>query len=204
LDTVTMPSSWDDAYSWDRPPAWDIGRAQPVFVRLAERDLLAGRVLDSGCGTGENTLLAAAHGADAVGVDLSGRAIERARAKAAERGLAARFETGDVLRLGDLGLAFDTVIDSGVFHVFDDENRVRYVASLGSVLRPGGRCYLICFSDRQPGDFGPRRVSQDELRAAFGDGWDIASIEAAAFEINAAAFGITSAQAWLADIERLG
>jgi SAM-dependent methyltransferase len=204
LDTVTMPSSWDDAYSWDRPPAWDIGRPQPVFVRLAERDLLAGRVLDSGCGTGENTLLAAAHGADAVGVDLSGRAIERARAKAAERGLAARFETGDVLRLGDLGLAFDTVIDSGVFHVFDDENRVRYVASLGSVLRPGGRCYLICFSDRQPGDFGPRRVSQDELRAAFGDGWDIASIEAAAFEINAAAFGITSAQAWLADIERLG
>jgi SAM-dependent methyltransferase len=203
LDTVTMPS-WDDAYSWDRPPAWDIGRPQPVFVRLAERDLLAGRVLDSGCGTGENTLLAAAHGADATGVDLSGRAIERARAKAAERGLAARFQTGDVLRLGDLGLAFDTVIDSGVFHVFDDENRVRYVASLGSVLRPGGHCYLMCFSDRQPGDFGPRRVSQDELRAAFGDGWDIASIDAEAFEINDAAFGISSAQAWLAVIERLG
>jgi SAM-dependent methyltransferase len=71
-------------------------------------------VLDSGCGTGENTLLAAAHGADAVGVDLSGRAVARARAKAAERGLAARFETGDVLRLGDLGLAFDTVIDKNV------------------------------------------------------------------------------------------
>ena len=199
-----MPSSWDDAYSWDRPPAWDIGRPQPVFVRLAEKGLLAGRVLDSGCGTGENTLLAAAHGADAVGVDLSGRAVERARAKAAERGVAARFQTGDVLRLGDLGLAFDTVIDSGVFHVFDDENRVRYVASLGSVLRPGGRCYVMCFSDRQPGDFGPRRVTQDELRAAFGDGWDIASIEAAAFEINRAAFDIASAQAWLAVIERLG
>jgi SAM-dependent methyltransferase len=204
LDTVTMPSSWDDAYSWDRPPAWDIGRPQPVFVRLAERDLLAGRVLDSGCGTGENTLLAAAHGADATGVDLSGRAIERARAKAAERGLAARFQTGDVLLLGDLGLAFDTVIDSGVFHVFDDENRVRYVASLRSVLRPGGHCYLMCFSDRQPGDFGPRRVSQDELRAAFSDGWAVASIDAEAFEINDAAFGISSAQAWLAVIERLG
>jgi SAM-dependent methyltransferase len=204
LDTVTMPSSWDDAYNWDRPPAWDIGRPQPVFVRLAERDLLAGRVLDSGCGTGENTLLAAAHGADATGIDLSGRAIERARAKAAERGLAARFETGDVLRLGDLGLAFDTVIDCGVFHVFDDEARVRYVASLASALRPGGHCYLICFSDLQPGDFGPRRVSQDELRSAFTGGWDIASIEAEAFEINAAAFGVTSARAWLADIERLG
>src|SRR5579871_1635344 len=172
-----MPSSWDDAHSRDRPPAWDIGRPQPVFVRLAERGLLAGRGLDSGCGTGENTLLAATHGADATGVDLSARAIERARAKAAERGLAARFETGDVLRLGDLGLTFGVIIDSGVFHVFDDEARARYVSSLASVLDPGGHCYLICFSDRQPGDFGPRRVSQDELRAAFRGGWSVDSIE---------------------------
>ena len=139
-----------------------------------------------------------------MGIDLSGRAIERARAKAAERGLAARFETGDVLRLGDLGLAFDTVIDSGVFHVFDDEARVRYAASLASVLGAGGHCYLFCFSDRQPGEFGPRRVSQDELRAAFSDGWAVASIEAEAFELYQAAFGITSAQAWLAVIQRLG
>ena len=199
-----MPSNWDDAYSGDRSPAWDIGRPQPVFVRLAEQGLLAGRVLDSGCGTGEHTLLAAAHGADATGIDLSGRAIERARDKAAERELTARFETGDVLRLGDLGLTFDTVIDSGVFHVFGDEDRVRYVASLASALRPGGRCYLMCFSDRQPGDFGPRRVSQAELRAAFGDGWAVASIEAEAFEISRAVFDIAAAQAWLAVIDRLG
>jgi cyclopropane fatty-acyl-phospholipid synthase-like methyltransferase len=99
-------------------------------------------------------------------------------------------------------VAFDTIIDSGVFHVFDDEDRARYVASLASALRPGGRCYLICFSDRQPGDAGPRRVSQDELRAAFGDGWAVASIEAETFEVNRAVFGISSAQAWLAAIER--
>jgi len=201
---MTVPGSWDEAYSGDGPPPWDIGRPQPAFVRLAEWGLLAGRVLDSGCGTGEHALLAAAHGAAAVGVDVSGRAIARARAKAAERGLAARFETGDVLRLGDLGLIFDVVTDSGVFHVFDDEDRVRYVASLASVLRPGGSCYLICFSDRQPGEAGPRRVSQDELRAAFSDGWAVASIEAEAFEVNQAVFGIPSVQAWLAVIERLG
>ena len=99
---MTTPRSWDEAYSSDPPPAWDIGRPQPVFVRLADRGLLAGRVLDSGCGTGEHTLLAAAHGAEATGIDVSARAIELARAKAAERGSAARFETGDVLRLGDL------------------------------------------------------------------------------------------------------
>jgi SAM-dependent methyltransferase len=202
LDIVTTPGSWDDAYSGDRPPPWDIGRPQPAFVRLADQGLLAGQMLDSGCGTGEHTLLAAARGAVATGVDMSARAIGLARAKAADRGLTARFETGDVLRLGDLGLTFDTIIDSGVFHVFSDEDRIRYVASLASVLRPGGRCYLICFSDRQPGDFGPRRVSQDELRAAFGDGWAIASIEADTFEINRAMLDFASAQAWLAVIER--
>ena len=196
---MTTPS-WDEAYVGSAPP-WDIGRPQPAFVRLAEQGLLSGRVLDSGCGTGEQTLLAAAHGADAVGVDVSGRAIQRAREKAAERGLMARFEVGDALRLADLGLNFDVIIDSGVFHVFDDENRARYVASLASVLRPGGRCYLLCFSDRQPGDYGPRRVSQDELRAAFSHGWAVVSIEAAAFEINQP--GRPSAQAWLAVIERL-
>jgi len=197
-----MPRSWDDAYTGDRAPPWEIGRPQPAFVRLADQGLLAGRLLDSGCGTGEHTLLAAARGAEATGIDVSARAIGLARAKAAGRGLAARFETGDVLRLGDLGLTFDTVIDSGVFHVFSDEDRIRYVASLASVLRPGGRCYLICFSDRQPGDAGPRRVSQDELRAAFGDGWAIASIEAETFEINRAMLDFASAQAWLAAIDR--
>jgi SAM-dependent methyltransferase len=199
---VTTPRSWDEAYSGDTPPPWDIGHPQPVFVRLADQGLLAGRVLDSGCGTGEHTLLAAARGAEATGIDVSARAIGLARAKAAERGSAARFETGDVLRLGDLGVTFDTIIDSGVFHVFDDEDRARYVASLASALRPGGRCYLICFSDRQPGDAGPRRVSQDELRAAFGHGWAVASIEAETFEVNRAVFGISSVQAWLAAIER--
>jgi len=203
LDTMTTPS-WDDAYATSTPAAWDIGRPQPAFARLAEQGLLAGRVLDSGCGTGEQTLLAAAHGADALGVDGSGLAIARARQKAAERGLVARFEVGDVLRLADLGLTFDTIIDSGVFHVFDDKHRAGYVTSLAAVLRPGGRCYLACFSDRQPGTWGPRRVSQDELRTAFSHGWTVVSIEPETFEVNEARIGEVSVQAWLAVLERAG
>lgn len=199
---MTTPS-WDAAYAADAPPPWDIGRPQPAFVRLADKGLLAGRLLDSGCGTGEQTLLAASHGAEAVGIDLSPVAVARARGKAAGRGLNARFEVADALHVGNLGLTFDTVIDSGVFHVFDDQDRIGYVASLASVLRDGGRCFLLCFSDRQPGTFGPRRVRQDELRAAFSDGWKIASIEADAFELNQAQLGIPVAQAWLAVIQRI-
>jgi cyclopropane fatty-acyl-phospholipid synthase-like methyltransferase len=201
-EAMTTPS-WDASYTASKPAPWDIGRPQPAFVRLAERGLLSGQLLDSGCGTGEQTLLAASHGADAIGVDVSVHAIELAQAKAAERGLTARFEVADALRLGDLGLMFDVVIDSGVFHVFDDKDRVKYVASLASVLRDGGYCHLLCFSDRQPGTLGPRRVRQDELRAAFSDGWRIVSIEAATLELNESGLGISLAQAWLADIQRV-
>jgi cyclopropane fatty-acyl-phospholipid synthase-like methyltransferase len=197
---VTM-SGWDEAYAAGQPPPWDIGQPQPAFARLAEGGLLGGRVLDAGCGTGEHTLLAAAHGAEATGVDLVPLAIDRARAKAAARGLTARFKVGDVLDLRALGLSADTVIDCGVFHVFDDDARARYVASLAAELEPGGTCYLMCFSDLQPGDFGPRRVSQDELRTAFSAGWAIDSIAEETFELNPR-FGVTEARSWLATIRR--
>ena len=198
---MTSQPGWDAVYVADEPPPWDIGRPQPVFTRLAEQGLLRGLLLDAGCGTGENTMMAAAHGADALGVDVAPAAIAKARRKAAERGSAARFEVADVLDLGRLGQTFDTVVDSGVFHVFDDGDRARYVASLAAVMRPGATCYLMCFSDRQPGTMGPRRVSQDELAAAFRDGWAIASITAETFAIHNFE-GASEAQAWLAVIER--
>jgi cyclopropane fatty-acyl-phospholipid synthase-like methyltransferase len=199
---LTIQPEWDSAYVADQPPPWDIGRPQPVFTRLADQGLLRGQLLDSGCGTGENTMMAAAHGADALGVDAAPTAIAKARGKAAERGSAARFEVADVLDLGRLGLTFDTVVDSGVFHVFDDNDRIRYVASLASVMQPGATCYLLCFSDRQPGTMGPRRITQEEITAAFGDGWDIASITAETFAVSF--MGESEAQAWLAIIERSG
>ena len=190
--------SWNSAY--EGSPPWDIGRPQPNFVMLADAGKLQGRVLDVGCGTGEHVMLAASHGAEAMGVDVAELAIERARAKAHQRGISAMFEVGDVLHLDRLRRQFDVITDSGVFHVFDDEERPVYVSSLRSALRPGGMYYLMCFSDSQPGDWGPRRVSQAELRAAFADGWSIRSIEPAMFAVT---IDDNGAQAWLATLERL-
>ena|SRR5689334_8395832 len=195
---MAQEPSWNSAY--EGSPPWDIGRPQPNFVMLADAGKLRGRVLDVGCGTGEHALLAASHGAEALGVDVAELAIERARAKAQQRGIDATFEVGDALHLDRLGRQFDVITDSGVFHVFDDEERPVYVHSLRSALRPGGTYYLMCFSDRQPGDWGPRRVSQAELRAAFMDGWSIKSIEPARFAVTIDENG---AQAWFATIERL-
>ena len=196
-----MSTSWDDSYTAAAPPPWDIGRPQPAFIRLADDGLLTGIVLDSGCGTGENALLAADRGADVTGIDIAPTAVARAREKAAERGIAARFEIADARDLAGPASAVDTVIDSGVFHVFDDEDRARYVASLETVLRPGGVCYLMCFSEREPGDWGPRRVRADELRDAFGAAWTVESISADTLDVNPIG-GATQVAAWLAVIRR--
>jgi cyclopropane fatty-acyl-phospholipid synthase-like methyltransferase len=193
---------WDEAYTGDEPAPWDIGRPQAAFVRLAENGRLSGQVLDAGCGTGEHVLLAAANGAaDPLGIDVSPTAISRARAKAAERGLTARFEVGDALQLGSLGASVDTIIDSGLFHIFGDEDRSRYVASLSAAARQGGYLYLMCFSDRQPGEDGPRRVREEELRASFSDGWSVESIAPDKFTVGSH-FSSGAAEAWLAVIRR--
>ena len=180
-------------------PPWDIGRPQPAFLQLAEAGEIQGRVLDAGCGTGEHVLMLAQRGLDATGVDAAPRAIEAAQRKAAARGINARFMVWDALCLSDLGEQFDTVIDSGLFHVFDDESRARYVESLGEVVRTGGSYLMCCFSDRQPGDWGPRRVPRDEIRSAFSVGWVVESIEAAQFETN---LDPPIVEAWLAKITR--
>ena len=194
--------TWDDSYIGDNPAPWDIGRPQPAFAKLAEEGLLTGRVLDAGCGTGEHVLLAAMHGAaEATGVDISPKAIEQARAKTADRGVNANFEVGDALNLDLPANSMTTIIDSGLFHVWTDEERPRYAASIGSVLAPGGHVYLMCFSDRQPGDWGPRRVHQEELRAIFADGWAVESITADTFDVNRIA-DTTTVEAWLAVIRR--
>ena len=197
---MTEFSSWDAVYRGDRPP-WDIGRPQQVWVRLADAGEINPPVLDSGCGTGEHTLLLAERGMEVLGIDVAPAAIDLARAKAAERGVDAAFEVGDVLELDRLGRTFTTVIDSAVFHVFDDADRARYVASLATVLEPGGVLHLLCFSEHTPGTTGPRRVTQAEIRAAFAEGWTVERIEPARLDVREE-YAPEPAHAWLAKIAR--
>lgn len=192
------PDDFDAFYEGGCPP-WDIGRPQGAILRLAEAGAFRGRVLDVGCGTGEHALLAASMGLEATGVDTAAVAIARAEAKARDRGLAARFLVWDALDLAALGERFDTVVDSGLFHVFGDEDRARFARSLATVVEPGGSYHVLCFSDRQPGEMGPRRLSQAEIRASFDDGWRVDAIEPATFEVP---FGPEGAAAWLASITR--
>ena len=180
-------------------PPWDIGHPQPAFQRLADAGAIRGRVLDVGCGTGEHALMAAGLGLEAVGIDTAPAAIARAESKARERGRAVRFVVASALKLESIGGQFDTVLDCGLFHVLNDEDRHSFVASLAAVVRPGGRYLMLCFSDRQPGTQGPRRITEAEIRSSFARGWRVDSIEPITLE-NVSGPTI---EAWLASLTRL-
>jgi cyclopropane fatty-acyl-phospholipid synthase-like methyltransferase len=173
-------TTFESAYAGQAP--WDIGKPQKPFIDVADR--ITGSVLDAGCGTGDTALFFAGRGCKVTGIDFLDVPIQRAKQKAEERGLQATFLVKDALTLKDWTERFDTVIDSGLFHVFSDEDRQRYVEGLASVLRPGGRLFLLCFSDEEPGTQGPRRVSKKELHDAFAEGWSIESIEPTRAEIR--------------------
>lgn len=182
-------------------PPWDVGAPQAAFVALADGGLIRGDVLDVGCGPGDNALFAAERGHGVWGVDLVPEAIARAQAKAQARGLAVRFLVHDALNLAALGRRFDTLLDSGLFHVFGDRERVLYVRSLADAIQPGGLLHILCFSDEETGEQGPRRISQAELRDAFHDGWTVREIRPARFASHLHPGG---ARAWCAMIERTG
>ncbi len=196
--TDAQPTPFESAYQGT--PPWDIGRPQPALVAAADEGLVVGEVLDVGCGTGEHALEMARRGHAAWGVDAVPAAIERARAKARERGLDATFAVGDARDLSFLGRTFDAVIDSGLFHVFSDPDRVRYERSLAAAVNQRGLLLVMCFSDLEPDAGGPRRVTQQEIRATFERGWRVESIRAARF---ASLKHPDGARAWLAAIRRM-
>jgi len=193
---------WDASYH-DGPPPWDIGRPQPAVVRLASAGGFAGAVLDAGCGTGENALHLASLGLQVLGVDVAETALAIAREKAQTkaRGIQVEFAAADAFHLERLGRKFETVLDCGLFHTFDGDERTRYVASVASVTEQHGTLYVLCFSNHGP-ETGPHPISQEELKAAFNpsNGWDIVAIEPDRLQTR---FHHDGAPAWLATIKRI-
>lgn len=192
---------WDASYV-NGPPPWDIVEPQPAIVRLGGDGAFTGAVLDAGCGTGENALHVASLGPHVLGVDVAETALSIARTKAADRGIDANFMVADALHLDRLGQRFETVLDCGLFHTFDSDERQEYAANLASVTIRGGNLYVLCFSDVGPGPCGPHPISEEELRAAFtrSGGWNLTSITPDRIKTT---FDAQGAPAWLATIARI-
>ena len=188
---------FDSAYKGT--PPWDIGRPQKEFVELVRRGELTGSVLDIGCGTGEHALFFADEGYEVWGIDSAPLAIQKAREKAEGRGLQVHFLVLDALDLSRLNRTFDTATDSGLFHTLSDEDRPVFVDNLAAVLSPGGKYFMLCFSELEPGGYGPRRIAQQEIRESFQNGWVVNYIRPAVFESRTRFQG---PRAWLSSISK--
>ena len=182
-----------------------IGEPQPAVVELERAGLIGGAVLDVGCGTGEHTMLLTRLGYDVLGIDFAPEAVAQARRNAEARGVGARFEVADAMNLADEP-GYDTILDSALFHIFDDGDRPIYVASLRNACKAGGVVHVLALSDAGRG-FGPE-VSGETIRDAFADGWDLESLEPTTYrgvvtEVHAEQLGLAAGTrvdepAWLA------
>ena len=194
-----MADQFDAAYLEGSPP-WNIGRAQPELVKLAEAGRITGRVIDLGCGTGENALYIATLGLDVVGVDGAPEAIRQARVKANTHGISMKFDVADVLDLGDYRESFDTATNWACF-MCSMTRTVLVINAAYAEYSARVDIFLLCFSERQPGDWGPRRVTQREIRETFSDGWHVESIDEAHLETNLD--DAPQVDAWLTALTRL-
>ncbi|MCT7661049.1 class I SAM-dependent methyltransferase [Mycobacterium deserti] len=213
MDVTPTFSLFDDAYK-SRSAPWVIGEPQPAIVELERTGGFRGRVLDVGCGAGEHTILLTRLGYDVLGIDFAPHAIEQARENATSKGVDARFDVADALALGSSELAepgYETIVDSALFHIFDDADRPRYVRSLHAACRPGGLVHVLALSDKGRG-FGPE-VSEQVIREAFADGWALEALDETTYrgvvrESQAQAYGapvgtVVDEPAWLARARRL-
>lgn len=202
MSAVPDRSTFESIYASGAP--WDVGKPQQAFIDVADR--IGGSILDAGCGTGDISLFLARRGNLVTGIDFLEEPIRRAKLKADDQKLSVTFLVKDATRLTDWSERFDNIVDSGLFHVFSNDDRKNYVAGLANVLNPGGYLFLMCFSNEEPGTEGPRRVSQQELRQAFSDGWKIESIEPARFETRSDLKGFNFSpggpKTWFATIRR--
>ena len=172
-------AGFNEAYQ--SAPPWEIDRPQPAVVALAEEDEFTGRVLDVGCGTGENSLYLASHGLSVLGIDAVPAEVQRARDKAAERGLSGEFRVADAFDLGALGRHFDTVLDSAFLHILGGrggaDRRSAYATQLALVLPTGGRLHLLQISELSTDEFP--KISRAEIAETFADGWALDRVQPA-------------------------
>jgi ubiquinone/menaquinone biosynthesis C-methylase UbiE len=197
-----MSGRFDDAYRGT--PPWDIGRRQPAVARLERAGRIGHSVLDVGCGTGDNAIYLARHGHDVLGIDSAPLAIEQAQRKsrASRWRSKPRFVVHDALELPQIGRSFAAVIDCGLFHTLSDDERPWFVEGLRSVLEVGGCFFLLCFSEHEPGDWGPRRIRAREIHDTFREkgGFEVEAIDETYFETRG---GRRGAHAYLASIRRV-
>ncbi len=144
---------------------------------LEIRKITGGTFLDLGTGPGTQASALFKMGFEVTGVDVSEKAIEKAKLLNEK----VNYIQDDISDT-KLSSTFDYIMDRGCFHVFKPEQREIFVKNVYSLLNPGGLYFLKCFSHKQEGDTGPQRISPDDIHDSFGKLFNILSIRDSVFD----------------------
>lgn len=157
---------------------WDSGESPPELLAFLDSHP-PGRALDLGCGTGTNAITMARLGWQVIGIDQSFIAIAKARRKAAHAGANLRFVRGDAAEAAQnpaIEGPFDLVLDLGCLHTLPADRLPGYLASLRSLLPPGGTYLLYSFL-QPPGQPDSRWPSEPLIRDLLESGFELTSVE---------------------------
>lgn len=143
---------------------------------LTNLNLQTGTALDLGTGPGTQAMALAERGFEVTATDLSETAIEKALAKAKEKGLDISFRQDDILN-SKLDQKFDFVLDRGCFHVLPPEQRQNYIRVVDSLIKPKGYLFLKCFSHLETREAGPYRFTPEEIKDIFRSRFNVSSVK---------------------------
>jgi methyl halide transferase len=173
---------WDARYAEGTIP-WDSGLASRELRRLLDETAIElGRALELGCGSGTNAVFLAERGFAVTAVDLSPRAIERAKRRAADAGVAIEFHVADATGWNAEVEPFDLVFDRGCYHCVRTLNLYGYLATLRRVTRPGTRAILLTGNADAPDTCGPPTVDLEEIGRELGPLFEVEQVRRFHFE----------------------
>lgn len=182
MTTANTDRDWNAKYR-DADTPWDSGLASKELARvLRELNIVPSRAMELGCGTGTNAVFLAQQGFDVTAVDCSPLALNQARQKATDVGVAVEFILADVERFGAGMEPFDFVFDRGVYHCCRRVDLPGYIATLEHVTRPGTRYLSLAGNANEQTEHGPPRVTEAEIRAELGGLFEIDMLRAFHFE----------------------
>lgn len=169
-----MPSiDWNMHYESGAPP-WETGRPSNELARvIAEEKIRPCRVFELGCGSGINAVWLAQQGFDVTGVDFNELAIERARRRADEAGVAVHFVLADVLDLAQSYQPFPFFFDRGCYHAVRETGSQAYVRTLQRVTTPGSIGLILTGNAKEPHVPGPPVVSEEQFHAELEPAFEI-------------------------------
>lgn len=123
------------------------------------------RVLEIGCGSGENAIWLAQQGFDVVGCDVSPTAIQRAKEKLPSGEAGIRFVVADFISDPIPETPFGFVFDRGCLHCMEDESeRKHFAEKVSGLLEKGGHWLsLIGNADEGAREVGPPQLTAEEV-----------------------------------------